>query len=59
MAGVEKQTEEITLRMSPELKRELLLLADRDDRTLREYIRLVLTRHVHGHRTVDVEPGQD
>lgn len=37
------------IRVSDTLERALMRLASADDRSLSEYIRLVLTRHVMGH----------
>lgn len=37
------------VRVSDSLERALMRLAARDDRSLSEYIRMVLTRHAFGH----------
>lgn len=45
----DKRTEELKVRLSPELKLALMELAADDDRALGEYLYLVLERHAWGH----------
>ena len=46
------------VRVSDTLERALMRLAARDDRSLSEYIRLVLTRHALGHAVMLPPDGE-
>lgn len=45
----EKCTEELKLRVTPELMLALAKLANAEDRSVSEYIRMVLSLHYFGH----------
>lgn len=50
-----KSDEEIKFRVPEDLKVELMRLADRQDRSLSDYLRHILALHVYGHSRVGGE----
>lgn len=48
---MDKNNEQVKVWLDSPLLLALSKLADRDDRKLSEYIRVVLTHHVYGHAT--------
>ena len=50
-----KSDEEIKFSVPEDLKIELMKLADRQDRSLSDYLRHILALHVYGHSRVGVE----
>ena len=57
-ANPEKKTEALRVYVSEGLELELRRLAERDDRSLSEYIAMVLKRHVYGHRACGQPNGE-
>ncbi len=54
----EKNTQKVPFYCSPELELELRRLAEADgERSLSEYVRVVLSRHVFGHRRTPDDNG--
>ena len=55
---MEKLTQAVKVWISEPLELDLRRLADDDGRSLSDYVRVILSRHVYGHRAGSVAAGE-